>query len=335
MALDEQSEAVLGAYADVEEQPVEAAILDLWGPIPDGCPTPNDSTTWSSGMPRASPDGSSPSTSPSSTTRALTLAIGGRNEERLEALAADLTAGAEWDDAPILLGDAADPESLREMAASTAVVCTTVGPYTTYGTPLVEACIDARTDYCDLTGEVNWIRETVDRFHDAAVEAETRLVHSCGFDSVPADIGTALVQSFARETFGVPCEAARIYAEDGSGGVSGGTLASFGELFEAAAEDPVARRALANPYSLAPLGERKDVDPGEQRWPRKDPLRDEWTAPSPMGLINERIVRRSNALLGTPGVGSSTVRRSFSPGAASGVRRRRGRSQGVWSCSRR
>ncbi|AXG07166.1 oxidoreductase [Haloplanus rubicundus] len=231
---------------------------------------------------------------------ALTLAIGGRNEERLEALAADLTVGAEWDDVPILLGDATDPKSLREIAASTAVVCTTVGPYTTYGTPLVEACIDARTDYCDLTGEVNWIRETVDRFHDAAVEAETRIVHSCGFDSVPADIGTALVQSFARETFGVPCEAVRIYLEDGSGGVSGGTLASFGELFEAASEDPVVRRTLVNPYSLAPPGERKGVDPGEQRWPRKDPLRDEWTAPSPMAPINERIVRRSNALLGYP-----------------------------------
>ena len=231
---------------------------------------------------------------------ALTLAIGGRNEERLEALAADLTVGTEWDDVPILLGDATDPKSLRELAASTAVVCTTVGPYTTYGTPLVKACIDARTDYCDLTGEVNWIRETVDRFHDAAVEAETRIVHSCGFDSVPADIGTALVQSFARETFGVPCEVVRIYLEDGSGGVSGGTLASFGELFEAAAEDPVARRTLANPYSLAPPGERKGVDPGEQRWPRKDPLRDEWTAPSPMAPINERIVRRSNALLGYP-----------------------------------
>ncbi|MFB6255855.1 MAG: trans-acting enoyl reductase family protein, partial [Haloplanus sp.] len=163
---------------------------------------------------------------------AVALAIGGRNEGRLEALAADLTAGTEWDDVPILLGDATDPESLREMAASTAVVCTTVGPYTTYGTPLVEACIDAGTDYCDLTGEVNWIRETVDRFHDAAVEAEARIVHSCGFDAVPADIGTALVQSFARETVGVPCKTVRIYLEDGNGGVSGGTLASFGELFE-------------------------------------------------------------------------------------------------------
>ncbi|QSG10391.1 saccharopine dehydrogenase family protein [Halapricum desulfuricans] len=231
---------------------------------------------------------------------AVTLAIGGRNETRLKALAADLAEGTEWTDVPIILGDATDPASLRELAASTAVVCTTVGPYTTYGTLLVEACIGAGTDYCDLTGEVNWIRETVDQFHDAAVEAETWIVHSCGFDSVPADIGTALVQSFARETFGVPCDTVRIYVEDGSEGVSGGTLASFGELFETAAEDPVARETLANPYSLAPPGERDGVDPGQQRWPKQDPLRDEWTAPSPMAPVNERIVRRSNALLGYP-----------------------------------
>ena len=231
---------------------------------------------------------------------AVALAIAGRNEERLDAVATDLTAGNEWDDVPILLGDATDPESLREMAERTAVVCTTVGPYTAYGTPLVEACIDAGTDYCDLTGEVNWIRETVDRFHDAAVEAETRIVHSCGFDSVPADIGTALVQSFAREEFGAPCETVRIYVEGGSGGVSGGTLASFGELFEAAADDPAVRRALANPYSLAPPGEREGVDPGEQRRPRRDPLRGGWTAPSPMAPVNERVVRRSNALLNYP-----------------------------------
>ena len=232
---------------------------------------------------------------------ALSLALGGRDPERLDSLAADLARrNEEWSDIPIVIGDATDPESLRDLAESTDVVCTTVGPYTTYGSPLVEACVDAGTDYCDLTGEVNWIRETVDRFHDAAVGAETRIVHSCGFDSVPADLGTMLVQSFAVETFDAPCETVRIYLEDGSGGVSGGTLASSAELFEAASNDPVARQALRNPYSLAPPGERSGVDTGEQRGPRNDPLRSEWTAPSPMAPVNERVVRRSNALLGYP-----------------------------------
>jgi short subunit dehydrogenase-like uncharacterized protein len=165
---------------------------------------------------------------------------------------------------------------------------------------LVEACVEAETEYCDLTGEVNWTREIVDQYHDAAVDADTRIVHSCGFDSVPADLGTLLAQSFAVEEFGAPCTQVRIYVENTSGGVSGGTLASAAELFEAASKDPEVRKVLGNPYSLAPPGEREGVDPGEQRLPRKDPLRSSWTAPSPMAAVNERVVRRSNALLDYP-----------------------------------
>jgi short subunit dehydrogenase-like uncharacterized protein len=231
----------------------------------------------------------------------LSLAIGGRSEERLRGIESDLIEENDaWDEVPVLVGDARDPESLSDIAHSVSVVCTTVGPYTKYGTPLVEACVEAGTDYCDLTGEVNWVRETVDEYHDEAVDADARIVHSCGFDSVPADLGTLLVQSFADEEFGSPCDMVRIYLEEGSGGASGGTLASAAELFEAASEDPTARRAISNPYSLAPPGERDGVDEGEQRRPKKDPLRPVWTGPSPMAPINERMVRRSNALLGYP-----------------------------------
>ena len=231
----------------------------------------------------------------------LALAIGGRDREKLDALAADLAGRSDArDDVPVVVGDATDAESLRAIAEDARVVCTTVGPYTRLGSPLVEACVETGTDYCDLTGEVNWVRESIDRFHDAAVENGARIVHSCGFDSVPADLGTLLVQSYAAETYGAPCETVRIYLDGGSGSVSGGTLASFGELFEAAATDPLARETLRNPYSLAPRGERSGVDPGEQRGPRRDALRGEWTAPSPMAAVNERVVRRSNALLGYP-----------------------------------
>jgi short subunit dehydrogenase-like uncharacterized protein len=231
----------------------------------------------------------------------LSLAVGGRNRGKLDDLVADLTRRSDgWADVPVVVGDATDPESLRAIAKDTRVVCTTVGPYTTYGTPLVEACVETGTDYCDLTGEVNWVRETIDRFHEPAVENGARIVHSCGFDSVPADLGTLLVQSYATETHGAPCETVRIYLDGGSGGVSGGTLASFGELFDAAATDPLAREALRNPYSLAPAGERSGVDPGAQRWPQRDSLRGGWSAPSPMAPVNERVVRRSNALLGYP-----------------------------------
>jgi len=229
----------------------------------------------------------------------LSVALGGRDPDRLENVAVTLTDRYDdWETLPVVTGDATEIETLRDIARQTAVVCTTVGPYTAYGTPLVEACIDTRTDYCDLTGEVNWVREIVDRYHDAAVESETRVVHSCGFDSVPADLGTALAQSYAIETYGSPCDIVQIYLEDGDGSVSGGTLASFGELFEAVSNDPIAQQTLTNPYSLAPVGERNGVDSGEQTTPQRDRLRSGWTAPSPMAPVNERIVRRSNALLG-------------------------------------
>ena len=231
----------------------------------------------------------------------LSLAIGGRDEPRLRELEAALVEeGSGWAEIPIVVGDATDPESLRAIAEDTRVVCTTVGPYTRYGTPLVEACVRAGTDYCDLTGEVNWIREMIDRYHDDAVDAGARIVHSCGFDSIPADLATLLVQSFAIEEFGTPCDLVRIYLEDGRGGVSGGTMSSVVEVFRAASTDPVARQTLRNPYSLAPRGERDGVDPGTQSRPRRDSLRGEWAAPSPIAVVNERVIRRSNALLDYP-----------------------------------
>jgi short subunit dehydrogenase-like uncharacterized protein len=231
----------------------------------------------------------------------LSLALGGRDEDRLRDLAAELALATDgWDDVPVVVGDATDPESLHDVARSTRVVCTTVGPYTEYGTDLVEACIDAGTDYCDLTGEVTWVREMIDRYHDAAESAGVRIVHSCGFDSVPADLGTLLVQSFATAEFGASCDLVRIYLDEADGVVSGGSLASGLEMADAASSDPVARETLRNPYSLAPAGERGGADSDERRAPERDALRGGWTAPSPMAAVNERMIRRSNALLGYP-----------------------------------
>ncbi len=231
----------------------------------------------------------------------LSLALGSRNEARLDKLESTLVAQrSTWDEIPVIIGDSTDPESLRAVAERTRVVCTTVGPYTTYGTPLVEACIEAETDYCDPTGEINWVREMIDRYHDEAVDTGTRIVHSCGFDSISADLATSLVQSFAIDEYGITCDLVRVYLEDGRGGVSGGTMASAVEVFQAASTDPVARQTLRNPYSLAPRGERDGVDPGPQSGPRKDPFRSVWTAPSPMAVVNERVIRRSNALLEYP-----------------------------------
>lgn len=231
----------------------------------------------------------------------LALAIAGRNEAKLENLRAELTDRSDaWEKLPILTGDAHDRESMGELARRTRVVCTTVGPYAEYGTPLVAACVEEETDYCDLSGEIHWIRELIDRYHEEAAERGVRIVHSCGFDSVPTDLGVLLAQKHAVEEYGTPCEQVRCYLEGGRGGVSGGTLESIAGVFEAARGDSTARRVLANPYSLAPPGEREGPDPGEQRRPRMDPDSGEWTAPSPMATINERVLRRSNALLDYP-----------------------------------
>lgn len=232
---------------------------------------------------------------------ALALALGGRDESRLRDLAGDLVAESDgWDDLPVVVGDATDPERLDAIAGDARVVCTTVGPYTEYGTPLVEACVENGTDYCDLTGEVTWVREMIDRYHEDAVDAGVRIVHSCGFDSIPADLGTLLVQSYAEAAHDAACDVVRIYLDAGSGSVSGGTLASATQMFDAASTDPLARETLRNPYALAPRGDRDGVDPGEQRRPKRDGLRSTWTAPSPMASVNERMLRRSNALLGYP-----------------------------------
>ncbi|AWB26960.1 saccharopine dehydrogenase family protein [Halococcoides cellulosivorans] len=230
----------------------------------------------------------------------ISIALGGRDERRLQAIAAELANRHDWDAIPIVVGDATDRERLREVAAQTDVVCSTVGPYARLGTDLVAACVETGTDYCDLTGEIHWVREMIDRYHDAAVDAGARIVHSCGFDSVPADLGTLLVQSAAIERYDEPCETVRIFVESGSGTVSGGTAASIAAMFDAVASDPLARQTLANPYSLAPPGERAGVDPGASRRPHRDALRGAWTGPSPMADVNERVVRRSNALLDYP-----------------------------------
>lgn len=231
----------------------------------------------------------------------LSLALGGRDEQQLRELTRELQATApEWESIPTVLGDARNYDRMQEIATQTRVISTSVGPYTRYGTPLVEACVETGTDYCDLTGEVTWIREIVDRYHERATATGARIVHSCGFDAIPADLGTHLVQSFAVQNFDTSCDIVRIYLEEGSGGVSGSTLASAVEVFQAADTDPIAQQTLENPYALAPRGERSGIDPGEQTIPRWDSLCSQWTAPSPMAVVNERIIRRTNALLEYP-----------------------------------
>jgi len=231
----------------------------------------------------------------------LNWAIAGRNRDKLEALRGDLTdRTGNWDNLPILLGDAFERGSLDEIATRTDVVCTTVGPYARFGTELVAACVEAGTDYCDLTGEVQWMRRTIDQFHEQARETGARIVHSCGFDSIPSDIGTLMVQQEATSAYDVPCSRIGAFVSTGSAEFSGGTVASAVLSFEEASGDPEARRAMGDPYSLAPEGEREGPDGSIQKYPRYDEDLKMWTAPFVMAMTNEKIVRRSNAILGYP-----------------------------------
>lgn len=218
-------------------------------------------------------------------------AIAGRNRDKLQQLATEVG------DPPVLVGDALDRSSLDDIAQRTNVVCTTVGPYARFGSHLVAACIDAETDYCDLTGEVHWIREMIDTHHENARKRNVRIVHCCGFDSIPSDVGTFVVQSEAVERLGRPCGAVRALISSLQGGVSGGTAASTAGVISAAKEDPDVRRIVADPYGLVPDPPPHRVDGGLQRIPRYDDAIDRWTAPFIMAAINEKVVRRTNALL--------------------------------------
>jgi len=217
------------------------------------------------------------------------IALSGRSREKLERTRAELPSSAQgW---PLVVADAADPTALAALAASTRVVVSTVGPYATYGLPLVEACARAGTHYADLTGEVLFVREAIDRCDALARESGARIVHSCGYDSVPSDLGVLLLHEAAGELADV-----RLVAT-AKGGLSGGTVASMRAQMDAMRHDPAARRLAADPHALSPdpAAEPAPVQPPDAGPPGR--LQDgTWTAPFIMAGYNTRIVRRSNAL---------------------------------------
>jgi short subunit dehydrogenase-like uncharacterized protein len=226
------------------------------------------------------------------------LALAGRDRDKLEAVRHEL--GAPAARVPLLLGDSFDRPSLEAIARSAQVVCSTVGPYSQYGWELVAACAENGTDYCDLTGEVPFIREVVDGWHHRARETGARLVHSCGFDSIPSDLGTLLVQTTAIERLGAPLDEVRMVMGPSRGELSGGTVASLLHVLDEARNDREVRRVVGNPYGLNPPDERSGPDGADQSGVRFDRRANQWTAPFLMAPINTRIVRRSNALLGFP-----------------------------------
>ncbi|MBB3603167.1 short subunit dehydrogenase-like uncharacterized protein [Mycolicibacterium sp. BK556] len=229
------------------------------------------------------------------------VALAGRSPDKLLAVRATLGEAAQsW---PILTADAGSPSSLNDMAARTRVVITTVGPYTRYGLPLVAACAAAGTDYADLTGEAMFVRQSIDDYHKQAVDTGARIVHACGFDSIPSDMSVfALYRQAQRDGTGELGDTDFVL-RGFSGGVSGGTVASMIEVFRASSNDPNTRRMLEDPYTLTQdravepeLGPQPDLP-----WRRGANIARElagtWTTGFVMAMYNTRIVRRSNALL--------------------------------------
>ncbi len=231
--------------------------------------------------------------------RELRWALGGRDVSKLKALRDRLSeeTGIDASELPTEVGDAGDAVFLSRLARRSRVICTTVGPYSRRGTALVEACVHSDTDYCDLTGEVHWIRRMIDRFDLEARTTGARIVHSCGFDCVPSDLGVFFMQRQMRERCGVAAPRIGLGIHQLSGAVSGGTVASILAILEDATRDPVVLRVLRDPYGLNPQGERSGPDSSERFTAYYDARFEQWAAPFVMSVINTKVVRRSNALL--------------------------------------
>jgi short subunit dehydrogenase-like uncharacterized protein len=230
----------------------------------------------------------------------LKWAIAGRDPIKLDNLKNSLCAGLDSNELPVILANSDDPDSLLAMAKRTRVVCTTVGPYALYGTPAVAACVAAGTHYCDLAGEVQWMAKIIANYQKKAQDSGARIVHTCGFDSIPSDMGTWFLQQAMLKKHGVPATQVKSRVGRTRGAASGGTIASMLNMMEEAKDDTFVRDAISNPYSLYPAGATPGLDEPDQNNARYDTDFQQWTAPFVMAAINNRVVRRSNALLGFP-----------------------------------
>ena len=158
----------------------------------------------------------------------LKWAIAGRSQSKLLSLKQKLNLGANVD---VVIADSADQTSLDAMAASTKVVLSTTGPFALYGTPVVDACVRSSTNYCDITGESQWIRTIVDGYHDQAAGKKLKIVNCCGFDCIPSDLGVMMMVDAMKEQ-GLDPEEIRYVMKDSLGGASGGTIARCAQCLD-------------------------------------------------------------------------------------------------------
>jgi short subunit dehydrogenase-like uncharacterized protein len=225
----------------------------------------------------------------------LKWAMAGRSLDKLAQVRDEIGAAA---DTPLLAADSSDPASLQAMIAQTKLVISTVGPYQLYGSDLVAACAASGTDYVDLCGEPVWMRQMIDKHEAAAKASGARIVFSCGFDSVPFELGAFFVQEEAKRVFGAPASRVKGRVREMRGTLSGGTAASAKATFDAVARDLSLVAILKNPFALTPEFQGPKQPPGSK------PLYEEdlqsWSAPFMMATINTRNVHRANLLMGFP-----------------------------------
>lgn len=230
--------------------------------------------------------------------RKLKWAIAGRSTSKLNELIASL--GLQANALEVIVADAADDAALEAMCANTKVVISTVGPYALYGEPLIRACTKLGTGYCDLAGEAQWMRRMIEKYADAAANSGARIVHCCGFDSIPSDMGVRFLQEQSMLHYGEPCTTVKMRVKAMRGTASGGTVASIVNLVREARKDPALRKELTNPYSLCPPADKSAGKRPRQTnitSPTYDTDFNAWSAVFVMAAINVRVVLRSNALL--------------------------------------
>lgn len=224
----------------------------------------------------------------------LKWAAAGRSQSKLDSLKRGL--GSNAADLPLLVADASDEQSLKALCGHARVVLSTVGPYALYGEPMVKACVETGTDYCDLTGEAQWIRDMLLKYEDQAKASGARIVHCCGFDSIPSDLGVHFVQQAAQEKYGQSCQRVKLRIKSMRGEFSGGTAASMVNIMKEITTNPQLRKDMANPYLLCTSGKPGTAKQRDINTAQYDKDFGVWLAPFIMAGINTRVVHRSNAV---------------------------------------
>ena len=224
----------------------------------------------------------------------IRLALGGLDKSELESVHKDLKAD---DRLLLIVGNAFDEPFINALTKNTRLVVTTVGPYARYGSSLVAACAANGTDYCDLSGETQWMYRMINEHQKAAEASGARIVHACGFDSIPSDLGVLFLQTLAQKRFGHPMTDVKMRVKSIRGKLSGGTVASMLNVIEEVRSDPQVAKIAKNPYALAPEGMQSGVRQPNVSTFEYDADVESWVAPFVMAAVNTRVVHRSNALM--------------------------------------